>query len=1087
MASDMELILPPPQQLLSPCQSPKPIDGSSENDLSHSQAGKPEQRSDPNPVSEDNDPPVSLLHIQEMLRKETSLVVKDNQNAMEDGQVAEDDMDEAHNQQDSHTINDNHPVENSHAMEGDLTMECQMLHAPEADTLPSIDNIVDQALADLQSWEPEEFEGDGIDVAEEDKGSCYEDDGSASSDNDHEHEAPQPNHGSAAEKTNNKKPRRKMASTAREYVARLHEKEDEEIARRMKQEDEGKISGAKRSRKRKHVGSDMGPSKTLKTADGNILLVSDGCSLSSKDDSLLPAESITARTHAEQMAQIIASIPQNCDTRRKTTQKQDLIEAKSIFGYKKVEAQDGGWKLKGMQTPMHNHQITAAAWMVKRELARMEPFGGILADAMGMGKTIMSLACIIGNQADDEHTAKFCKATLVVVPNKAIALQWEAEARRHWSDPFNCRVFIYDRQREDLQQLCTQSLIVLATYKELLMQYPENSVFQELAAKYGTDNISFHRELDKITGPLFRINWYRIILDEAHAIKNSESRTCCALVGKYRWALTGTPLSNNSEEMYPYMKFTQCDWTTTRREFLKTFFLGGEPNAEFEALTSLIMYRRTIDDSFLGRQIISLPERKETDLWVPISVEEECVVKAVSDHYKKMKLRCELGILGLRDLKDIDDVEGVDGTEEQQSNKNHRHKSATKVRSRHQQEYLLGRTSQVRQRQSTSHVFCIEPLLRQSFSVEQLAELRRSLEDIGNKGTILEQMQLGMKADDEISKYQNGLKTLQEREETFFGKCFDMGPLLDILGEECSVRDVTCLLCNTAKPPVEPVFSDIHEARGNKGTVDCPHQSCTKKLAFGPDIMTIQKIMEQAEDKSSGYREPAKDSWNVPVHHDDSRNGFFMASTFGGNMPILPSTKLTAAMAVVLTWMDEAPDDKILIFTQFRGTAKMLGLMLQTMDIGFVYFYGGLTPPQKARALDTIKTRDDIKVMVSTLKSGGQSLNLTVANRVIIIDPWWNKTAEQQAFGRVVRIGQEKVTHLVNIKTKEPIDRHIYTLQKMKAKNVDRTLQDDGYTPRPVSEVELQRAFLRRKNEKEKNMAAKAQQVAVKNVKQKNV
>ncbi|PTB41698.1 hypothetical protein M441DRAFT_139468 [Trichoderma asperellum CBS 433.97] len=977
-----------------------------------------------------------------------------------------------------------------------------MLHAlePETnieeDTLPSVDNIADQALANLQSLEPEEFEGYGIDVAEEDKDSDYGDDGSASSDNDCEHEAPQPNHNSPAEKTN-KKPRRKIALTAREYVARLHEKEDEEIARRMKQEDEGKKSGAKRSRKRKLVGSAMGPSKALKTANGNSFLVSNGCSSSSKDDSLLPAESITARTHAEQMAQIIASIPQNCDTRRKTTQKQDLVEAKSIFGYKKVEAQDGGWKLKGMQTPMHNHQITAAAWMVKRELARAEPFGGILADAMGMGKTIMSLACIIGNQADNEHIAKFCNATLVVVPNKAIALQWEAEARRHCSDPFNYMVFIYDRQREDLQQLCTRSLIVIATYKELIMQYPENFVLQELAAKYGTDNISFHRELDKIMGPLFRINWYRIILDEAHAIKNYESRTskaCCALLGKYRWALTGTPLSNSSEEMYPYMKFTQCDWTATRQEFRKTFFLGGEPNAEFEALTSLIMYRRTIDDSFLGRQIISLPERNETDLWVPISAEEGCVVKAVSDHYKKMKLRWEMGTLGLRDLKDIDDVEGIDDAEEQQSNKNHRRKAATKVRSRRQQEYLLGRASQVRQRQSTSHVFCIELLLRQNFSVEQLAELRRSLVDIGNKETILEQMQLGMKADDEISKYQNGLKTLQEREETFFGKCFDMGPLLDILREECSVRDVTCLLCNTAKPPVEPVFSDMN----------CPHQSCTEKLAFGPDIMTIQKIMEQAEDKSSGYREPAKDSWNVPVHYDDSRNGFFIASTFGGSMPILPSTKLTAAIAVVLTWMDEAPNDKILskfryfeylfvvlsliiVFTQFRGTAKMLGLMLQTLDIGFVYFYGGLTPPQKARALDTIKTRDDIKVMVSTLKSGGQSLNLTVANRVIIIDPWWNKTAEQQAFGRVVRIGQEKVTHLVNIKTKEPIDRRIYTLQKMKAKDVDRTLQDDGHTPRPVSEVELQRAFLRRKDEKEKNMAAKAQKVAAKNAKQKNV
>jgi SNF2 family DNA or RNA helicase len=67
--------------------------------------------------------------------------------------------------------------------------------------------------------------------------------------------------------------------------------------------------------------------------------------------------------------------------------------------------------------------------MIKRELARMQPFGGLLADSMGMGKTIMSLACILGNPADDEHIAKFCKATLVVVPSKAVAQQWEAEAR----------------------------------------------------------------------------------------------------------------------------------------------------------------------------------------------------------------------------------------------------------------------------------------------------------------------------------------------------------------------------------------------------------------------------------------------------------------------------------------------------------------------------------------------------------------------------------------------------------------------------------------------------------------------------------
>lgn len=79
------------------------------------------------------------------------------------------------------------------------------------------------------------------------------------------------------------------------------------------------------------------------------------------------------------------------------------------------------------------------------------------------------------------------------------------------------------------------------------------------------------------------------------------------------------------------------------------------------------------------------------------------------------------------------------------------------------------------------------------------------------------------------------------------------------------------------------------------------------------------------------------------------------------------------------------------------------------------------------------------------------------------------------------------MTHLVNIKTKEPIDRRIFTLQKQKAQDVDRTLQDDGHAPRPVSEVVLRKAFLRRKDEKEKKAAAKAEKDAAKNAKKKNV
>jgi SNF2 family DNA or RNA helicase len=417
--------LPPQaQQLPSPCESPKPVHDCLETSDLCGPTDKLEFSGDCIPAGEDLNTPGSLLQliapVEETLRTESSLFVDDN--AMEDSQAADDIF----------ATEKNYALENHYAMEGIYAVEKdqQIPHVPEAevdseeDNLPSTEKIFDEKIA---MTPPKEFECDGNGVTDEDEGSEYEDDSNFSSDSDYEHEVPQANSASVTEKES-KRPRRKIALTAREYVARLHEEEDRKYARKKKQE-EGKKPGAKRSRKRKLVEGNAGSSKALKTANGSSFLISNDCSSSSNDHQLLPMEPIKARTHAEQFAQLTASIPQNCDTRRKTTQSQDLKEAASLFGYKKVEAQNGNWKLKGMETAMRCHQITAVAWMVKRELARMEPFGGILADAMGMGKTIMSLACIIGNPPDDEHINKFCKATLVVVPSKTIALQWEEEAR----------------------------------------------------------------------------------------------------------------------------------------------------------------------------------------------------------------------------------------------------------------------------------------------------------------------------------------------------------------------------------------------------------------------------------------------------------------------------------------------------------------------------------------------------------------------------------------------------------------------------------------------------------------------------------
>lgn len=96
-----------------------------------------------------------------------------------------------------------------------------------------------------------------------------------------------------------------------------------------------------------------------------------------------------------------------------------------------------------------------------------------------------------------------------------------------------------------------------------------------------------------------------------------------------------------------------------------------------------------------------------------------------------------------------------------------------------------------------------------------------------------------------------------------------------------------------------------------------------------------------------------------------SHTMFLRASDKKFPEPMVPSAKTTMVKSTILQWQAEAPDDKIIIFTQFLEESQILGRMLQTENISFLYFWGELNQKQKQKTLETFRENRDVKVLVS--------------------------------------------------------------------------------------------------------------------------
>ncbi|KFO92639.1 Transcription termination factor 2, partial [Buceros rhinoceros silvestris] len=291
----------------------------------------------------------------------------------------------------------------------------------------------------------------------------------------------------------------------------------------------------------------------------------------------------------------------------------------------------------GLRVPLLLHQKQALAWLLWRESQR--PCGGILADDMGLGKTLTMIALILAQKqlktekrkekleirlSKNESTVIPSHSTLIVCPASLIH-HWKKEIDRHVCHG-KLRVYLYHGPNRDKHvEVLSEYDVVVTTYSLLFREVPTSKEDWEVPAK--------DHDVGNGSSPcssLLRVAWARVILDEAHNIKNPKVQTSiavCKLRASARWAVTGTPIQNNLLDMYSLLRFLRCspfdEYKVWKYQVDNNTEKGGE---RLSLLTRSLLLRRTKDQlDSAGKPLVSLPQRSTQLHQLKLSAEEQSV------------------------------------------------------------------------------------------------------------------------------------------------------------------------------------------------------------------------------------------------------------------------------------------------------------------------------------------------------------------------------------------------------------------------------------------------------------------------------
>ncbi|XP_071736737.1 DNA repair protein RAD16 [Rutidosis leptorrhynchoides] len=703
---------------------------------------------------------------------------------------------------------------------------------------------------------------------------------------------------------------------------------------------------------------------------------------------------------------------------------------------------------KDLIMPLLRYQKEWLAWGLKQEESVSR--GGILADEMGMGKTVQAIALVLAKRAllrefgepvglsNCSSTGLPCvKTTLVICPLIA-AMQWVNEINRFTAKGSN-KVLIYHgpnraktvSEFSEYDFIITTYSIVESEYRKNVMPPKErcewcgkmfNAKKLKIHLKYfcGPDAVKTakqskqNKKKGKLDGKLslskedssdeddekskavkknvkknakyqrikpqskggdfsdipsgsgnksslksvlHSVKWERIILDEAHYIKDrrcNTTRAVFALESSYKWALSGTPLQNRVGELYSLVRFLQispysyymckdCDCRV-----LDYSSNSSCPDCPHKSMRHFCWWNKNVANPIANRG------RSDDGTRAMILLKDK-VLKSILLRRTKKGRAADLAlpprIISLRrdhlDITEQDYYTSLYTESQAQFNT-----------------YIDAGTLM----NNYAHIFDLLTRLRQAVDHPYLvvysksAVARRTIEPASN-------------------------------DEQFCGLCHDAA-------EDPVVTSCEHLFCKAC----------LIEFSASYGQPACP--SCSKPLTVD---FSGNKDQEDLKPKSSikGFKSSSI------INRINLEN-------------FQTSTKIDALKEEIRFMVERDGSAKGIVFSQFTSFLDLINYSLQKSGVKCVQLDGSMSMAARDSAITRFTEDGECRVFLMSLKAGGVALNLTVASHVFLMDPWWNPAVEQQAQDRIHRIGQYKPIRVVRFIIENTIEERILNLQEKK-------------------------------------------------------